>query len=183
MPGGTGIGTLPARPRRVKAITQSIHKNGKADSGKLARLLGPDAVPWSFVASKSRRDPREAARTRAGLRQNALQRRGTGSTPSRPSTRTRYPTADAAGCGTRSWAGLAARRPACPRGPSSWGRGMARISPNGWRARPTMAIPGIGRVAAATTLAGVTGRGRPAGAEKLASRAGSPQRGWKGRAA
>ena len=59
-----GINTLLAHPHNTKIITQTVYKNDKADSEKLADLCRLDMVPESFVANKAQRDLRELTRTR-----------------------------------------------------------------------------------------------------------------------
>ena len=62
-----GINTLLAHPHNTKIITQTVYKNDKADSEKLADLCRLDMVPESFVANKAQRDLRELTRTRLEL--------------------------------------------------------------------------------------------------------------------
>ena len=62
-----GINTLLAYPHNTKVITQTVYKNDRADSEKLADLCRLDMVPESFVANKAQRDLREMTRTRLGL--------------------------------------------------------------------------------------------------------------------
>ena len=61
------INTLLAHPHNTKIITQTVYKNDKADSEKLADLCRLDMVPESFVANKAQRDLRELTRTRLEL--------------------------------------------------------------------------------------------------------------------
>ena len=62
-----GINTLLAHPHNTKIITQTVYKNDRADSEKLADLCRLDMVPESFVANKAQRDLRELTRTRLEL--------------------------------------------------------------------------------------------------------------------
>ena len=57
-----------AHPHNTKIITQTVYKNDKADSEKLADLCRLDMVPESFMANKAQRDLRELTRTRLRMR-------------------------------------------------------------------------------------------------------------------
>ncbi len=63
-----GINTLLAHPHNTKIITETVYKNDKADSAKLADLCRLDMIPESFVADKPARDLRELTRTRLGMK-------------------------------------------------------------------------------------------------------------------
>ena len=66
-----GIDTILAHPHNTKIIIETVYKNDKADSAKLADLCRLDMIPESFVADKPARDLRELTRTRLGIKMYA----------------------------------------------------------------------------------------------------------------
>ena len=62
------INTLLAHPHNTKIITETVYKNDKADSEKMADLCKLDMIPESFVADKPARDLHELTRTRQGIK-------------------------------------------------------------------------------------------------------------------
>ena len=68
---GAGIDTILAHPHNTKIITETVYKNDKADSAKLANLCRLDMIPELFVADKPARNLRELTRTRLGIKMYA----------------------------------------------------------------------------------------------------------------
>ena len=62
-----GINTLLVHPHNTKIITETVYKNDKANSEKLADLCRLDIVPESFVADKPARALHELTRTHLGM--------------------------------------------------------------------------------------------------------------------
>ena len=180
-----GINTLLAHPHNTKIITQTVYKNDKADSEKLADLCRLDMVPESFVANKAQRDLRELTRTRLELQDET----------SGPKNRihailAKYPhKRPVKGLFTdrglewlqnvplRDIDRMAVQAHLATLATISgqvlkFERKIAGIAMNDNRARLIMTIPGIGYITAVTILAEIVDHKRFANAEKLVSYAG-----------
>ncbi len=66
-----GINALLAHPHNTRIITETVYKDDKADSARLADLCRLGMIPESFVADKPARDMRELTRTRLGMKMHA----------------------------------------------------------------------------------------------------------------
>ncbi len=180
-----GIDTLLAHPHNTKIITETVYKNDKADSEKLADLCRLDMIPESFVADKPARDLRELTRTRLDMKMSA----------SGPKNRihailAKYPHEQPKGGlfteqGIEWLQDVPLREVDCMavqshlaiidtilKQVSKFEKKIAGIAMSDRRARLIMTIPGIGYVTAVTILAEIVDHKRFANAEKLVSYAG-----------
>ena len=180
-----GIDTMLAHPHNTKIITETVYKNDKADSAKLADLCRLDMIPESFVADKPARDLRELTRTRLGIKMYA-----TGPKNRIHAILAKYPHEQPKG-GLFTGPGLEwlqavplrevdrmavqshlATIDTLLRQVAKFEKKIAGIAMSDRRAQLIMTIPGIGYITAVTILAEIVDHGRFADAEKLASYAG-----------
>ena len=180
-----GIDTMLAHPHNTKIITETVYKNDKADSEKLADLCRLDMIPESFVADKPARDLRELTRTRLGIKMYA-----TGPKNRIHAILAKYPHEQPKG-GLFTGPGLEwlqavplrevdrmavqshlATIDTLLRQVAKFEKKIAGIAMSDRRAQLIMTIPGIGYITAVTILAEIVDHGRFADAEKLASYAG-----------